>query len=74
MAAGRLVLTHLEGWAYEKIAKPPVLEVTPTTLEKVLRELKVDNEQIAAGRDYVRKWHDGTVSSNLLRDKLLAKK
>ena len=74
MAAGRLVLTHLEGWAYEKIAKPPVLEVTPTTLEKVLRELKVDNEQIAAGRDYVRKWHDGTVSSNLLRDKLLANK
>jgi hypothetical protein len=74
MAAGRLVLTHLEGWAYEKIAKPPVLEVDPTTLEKVLRELKVDNEQIAAGRDYVRKWHDGTVSSNLLRDKLLAKK
>ena len=74
MAAGRMVLTHLEGWAYEKIAQPPVTEITPDTLEKVLRGLKVDTSQISAGQAYVRKWHDGTMSSKLLGEKLLAKK
>jgi len=74
MAAGRMVLTHIEEWAYEKIAKPPVTEITPESLERVLRELKIDSEQISAGTAYVTKWHDGTMSSKLLREKLLSKK
>ena len=74
MAAGRMVLTHIEEWAYEKIAKPPVTEITPESLERVLRELKIDSEQISAGTAYVTKWHDGTMSSKLLREKLLPKK
>jgi hypothetical protein len=68
MAAGRLVLTHIDVEAYAKVAqRPPVLTISPTTLETVLRNLQPDSSMITAARDFVAANHDGKRSAELLR-------
>jgi len=68
MAAGRIVLTHVDTDAYARVGqKPPVIPITPSTLEDVLRNLKPDPLLIAAGREFVSANHDGRRSADALR-------
>jgi hypothetical protein len=72
MAAGRLVLTHLAKWANEKLPQlPPVIDITPTSLESVLRNLKPNSELVLAGRAYVKRWHDGSESAKRLKESVV---
>jgi hypothetical protein len=68
MAAGRLVLTHVESEAYAKVGQqPPVIEISPSTLENTLRNLKPDVTLIQQAREFVAAHHDGKQSAELLR-------
>ena len=66
MAAGRMVLTHIEEVFYKDQPLPPVTEVNPENLEQILRTLEIDPNQIQAGIAFVSKWHDGRVSAEVL--------
>jgi hypothetical protein len=72
MAAGRLVLTHLAPWANEPLPElPPVIDISPTTLERELRNLRALSQQeikvrIEGGIAYVNRWHDGVESKKAL--------
>ncbi len=66
MAAGRMVLTYLHEEFYQSAPKPQVTQITPDTLEHVLRNLKVDQEQIRSGLEFVETWHNGIKSSEIL--------
>lgn len=72
MAAGRIVLTHLASWANEALPElPPVIDITPNTLEQELRELaklseKEITQRVNSGIEYVNRWHDGNESKKAL--------
>ena len=68
MAAGRLVMTHVESDAYAKVGQqPPVVEISPATLENSLRNLKPDTTLMQKAREFVAANHDGKRSAELLR-------
>ena len=68
MAAGRLVLSHLDDAAYANLEeRPPVIQISPTTLESALRKIGRNADLVAQGRAYVTKFHDGTASVKALR-------
>jgi hypothetical protein len=72
MAAGRLVLTHCAKWANKALPEiPPVIDVTPETLEKQLRNLsslsrEEITSQVNAGILFVGKYHNGDESRKAL--------
>jgi hypothetical protein len=66
MAAGRMVLTYLHEDFYRGVPKPPITQITPDTLENVLRNLTLNQEQIRSGLDFVETWHNGSKSSEIL--------
>jgi glycosyltransferase involved in cell wall biosynthesis len=69
MAAGRLVLTHVESEAYAKVGQqPPVIEISPSTLENTLRNLKPDATLIQQAREFVAAHHDGKQSAAILKN------
>ena len=68
MAAGRIVLTHIQGDVYKQVGqKPPVIEISPATLESALRNLKPDAALVQNAREFVATNHDGKRSAELLR-------
>jgi hypothetical protein len=66
MAAGRIVLTYLHEEFYRGVPKPPIIQITPDTLESVLRNLTENQEQIRSGLEFVENWHNGIKSSEIL--------
>jgi hypothetical protein len=66
MAAGRMVLTYLHESFYQSAPKPQITQITPESLEMVLRNLKPNEDQINSGIDFVKTWHSGKTSSEIL--------
>lgn len=71
MAAGRIVVAHIDDRVRQRMPEdPPIVEADETSLELVLRTLIADPEvrlqYRAAGRAYACRWHDGTYSANVL--------
>lgn len=71
MAAGRLVLVHVDPRNRARLPEdPPVADVTPDTLEEVLRGVLADRDAARAvaarGTAYADRWHDGRHSAAVL--------
>lgn len=75
MAAGRVVIGHLTDEVRDTVKREtgiecPVVEADPDTLETVLRRLAADPAEraalAAAGREFVARVHDGTMSAEVL--------
>ncbi|SHI72979.1 Glycosyltransferase involved in cell wall bisynthesis [Tessaracoccus bendigoensis DSM 12906] len=71
MSGGKLVIGHVADRVRERIpGDVPIVEADAHTLEDVLRNLLTDPARAAeiseAGRGYVREWHDGTRSAEVL--------
>lgn len=75
MAAGRIVIAHIHEQVRAHIRdnfelEVPIIEATPATLERTIRDIAANREQYywatEAGPEFVRKLHDGTVSSQVL--------
>ncbi len=73
MATERLVLSYVGDRLRAKVpAEIPIVEVTPQTLEARLRELLADRDaaraQAAKGREFVGRFHDGTLAAEVLAE------
>jgi hypothetical protein len=71
MAAGRVTLVHLDPRNLARLPQaPPVADVTPDTLEDVVRGLVADRDAARAlaarGAAYADTWHDGRHSAAVL--------
>lgn len=66
LAAGRHLLTYVPE-NYPSDMTPPHHQITPDSLEQVLRDLAANRPQPEDGLDLVRKWHDGNYSREVLR-------
>lgn len=71
MASGRVVVAHVDdGLASRYPTKPPVVDATPDTLERVMRDLVADRERMAdlgrRGREFAVTVHDGRMSAQVL--------
>jgi hypothetical protein len=65
LAANRILLTYIPPEQSGEFT-PPHIQITPETLESVLRELAVTRPVPAPGLEYVRRWHDGNYSREVL--------
>ncbi|WP_417554209.1 glycosyltransferase [Microbacterium sp.] len=77
MASGCVTIAHLDPWVRERVAaqagrEVPLVEATPDTLERVLRELGGDERMRSdiarQSREFVRDVHDGRRSAEVLID------
>lgn len=75
MAAGRVVVSHVPDTVRERTERLsgmtlPIVEARPDTLEAVLRGLLADRaasqELAKRGREFTRRWHDGSYSAQVL--------
>ena len=71
LAAGRVVLAHVTEQNRARLPEdPPIVEVTPDTVEAVVRGLVADREAArsvaARGPAYVDAWHDGRHAAAVL--------
>ena len=71
MAAERLVLTHIAPWTHSRMPViPPVIDITPETLESVLRSISHDRnhhiDYLDTAKKYVLEYHDGRKSAEVL--------
>jgi hypothetical protein len=69
LAAGRIVMTYLPE-ELKKYPHPPVISITPDTLENELRKLAAHRIAPAGGIEFVAKWHSGPESARILIEKL----
>lgn len=78
MAAGRVVVGHVRDDVRARVGEPlPIVEATPDDVADVLRELLADRDAARAtaraGRDFVRRVHDGRRSGQVLLEELLSR-
>lgn len=70
MAAGRLVLAGVHGTRAAMPQPPPIVDVDPTSLGDVVRDIAAHPETYRAraqeGQAFVRRWHDGAASAAAL--------
>ena len=71
LAAGRVVLAHVTEQNRARLPEdPPIVEVTPPTVEAVVRGLVADRDAARAvaarGPAYVDAWHDGRHAAAVL--------
>lgn len=76
MAGGRLVLAHLPEYVRRRFPEPPpVVEVTPESLERTVRSIARAPEAYAgladAGPGFARRQHDGRRSAQVLHEVFL---
>ncbi len=76
MAAGRLVLAGVHGTRAKMPEPPPILDVDPTTLGDVVRDIAAHPEayrpRALEGPAFVRRWHGGAASAAALMPFLMS--
>jgi hypothetical protein len=73
LASGRLVLSYVGDRIRSRLpVELPIVEVTPETVEAVVRGLLDDRDaaraQAAKGREFVSRFHDGAMAAEVLRE------
>lgn len=75
MAAGRIVVSHVSERVRDKVleltgTELPIIEATPESIQQVLRDIiespRPHLERAYSGKSFVRAWHDGRVSGQVL--------
>ena len=69
LAAGRIVMTYLPD-ELKKYPHPPVINITPETLESDLRKIATERIAPIGGIEFVQKWHSGNESARILIERL----
>jgi hypothetical protein len=70
MACGRIVLANLDRILDRQPEQPPIVHVTPDTLEETLRSIANDpgsyRSKAESGPSYVEQFHDGRFAASQL--------